>query len=550
LSPEALPAASTSVATNLLQPAPAEAVAAPPLVFDPPLVKQDARLLLVRTLEVLPGALALAVIASLIAGHRLFPVPLLVGVILFQCYWLWKSWTIGFHAIKGLRVMRAWLQRDWRAEYRSARKSGKQVLPWKAIRHVVIIPNYKESESKLRATLTTLARCRGARFNVIPVLAMEGAEPGADAKGQALAAEFDGLFAGLLVTLHPANLPGEVRGKSANEAWAARRTVEQLVERGAHSIDHLTVTSCDADTQFPEGYFEALTCLFATDQRRYRRFWQAPIFFYNNIWQVPGPLRIPNALSGLIHLGRLSRKRRVLFSQSTYSLSMRLARDVGYWDTDIIPEDWHMFLKCFYETHGAVDVEPLMFPVGNDGALSTTTPRSLINHYLQVRRWGWGASDIPYAVLQCLRHPEIPLRRRLLRCWYLIDNHISWSTQWFIITLGALVPFLHERFGYRATPDWFFLENLTGLSWLPGWLSISGVIMTPCLAPFLILIILDSRLRPPAPATTTRLSRAASHFWWLASSPITFFCSALPALDAQVRLMLGRRMEYRVTEKV
>ena len=48
-----------------------------------------------------------------------------------------------------------------------------------------------------------------------------------------------------------------------------------------------------------------------------------------------------------------------------------------------------------------------------------------------------------------------------------------------------------------------------------------------------------------------------SKFWqasalihWLLIPPITFFCSALPALDAQIRLMLNRRMEYRVTEKV
>jgi hypothetical protein len=30
---------------------------------------------------------------------------------------------------------------------------------------------------------------------------------------------------------------------------------------------------------------------------------------------------------------------------------------------------------------------------------------------------------------------------------------------------------------------------------------------------------------------------------------ITFFFSALPALDAQIRLMLGKRLEYKVTEK-
>ena len=244
------------------------------------------------------------------------------------------------------------------------------VVAWEDVRHVVIIPNYKESESKLRQTLTAMAATDGARENVIPILAMEGAEPGAALKAQVLLAEFAGPFYDLLVTYHPYGLLGEVRGKSSNEAWAARDAVAELVERRGLDIDHLTVTSCDADTIFPPQYFECLTYHFATDPRRYRRFWQAPIFFYNNIWQVPAPLRVPNAIAGLVHLSRLTRQRKVLFSQSTYSLSMRMAHDVGYWDTDIIPEDWHMFLKCFYNLGGNVDVEPIHLPVGNDGALS------------------------------------------------------------------------------------------------------------------------------------------------------------------------------------
>jgi hypothetical protein len=36
---------------------------------------------------------------------------------------------------------------------------------------------------------------------------------------------------------------------------------------------------------------------------------------------------------------------------------------------------------------------------------------------------------------------------------------------------------------------------------------------------------------------------------YFAMAVITFFSSALPALDAQVRLAIGRRMEYKVTEK-
>jgi hypothetical protein len=36
---------------------------------------------------------------------------------------------------------------------------------------------------------------------------------------------------------------------------------------------------------------------------------------------------------------------------------------------------------------------------------------------------------------------------------------------------------------------------------------------------------------------------------WLLLAPITLFFTCLPAVDAQARLALGRRLEYKVTEK-
>jgi hypothetical protein len=490
---------------------------------------------LVRALEMAPGLLALSLISTLVWGFIWFPMELAIGLLIFDAYWLWKSWTIAYHVVKGVRLIRQARGVNWRRAYEAAALI-QEVLPWEQVKHVVIIPNYQESTAKLRDTLQAMAGAAGARESVIPVLAMEASEPDSLAKAELLAREFEGSFYRLLITLHPAGIPGEVRGKSSNEAWAARRAVEELVDRRGLSIDHLTVTSCDADTIFPEQYFECLRYRFSIDPARYRRFWQAPIFFYNNIWQVPAILRVPNALGGLIHLSRLSRKRRVLFSQSTYSLSMRMAHDVGYWDADVIPEDWHMFLKCFYKLGGEVDVEPIHLPIGNDGALSKTARATYVNQYLQVRRWAWGAVDIPFVFQEAVRRSEIPLRKRFLRFWYVLENHLMWSTQWFFITLGGLIPFLvNLATGDKLMPEWF--------TW--G----SRILLTPCLLPYLVLIVLDARLRPPRPPSLSRLRYALSFLLWLAVSPITFFFSALPALDSQVRLLLGKRMEYRVTEK-
>jgi hypothetical protein len=507
--------------------------------------------LLRRLLEIAPGGLAIFLISILTWGYVWIPNQVAIGLILFDLYWFWKSWTIGYHVLKGVRLMRHFKTRDWRAEYRFEQLAGRDVLPWDVIRHVVLIPNYYESVAKLRQSLIVMAATAGARDNVVPVLAMEDADPDAREKAAVLADEFHDCFADFLVTFHPYGLPGEVRGKSSNQAWAARCAVEELVGRHGHDLDHLTVTSCDADTQFPERYFECLTFMFATERNRYRRFWQAPIFFYNNIWQVPAPLRVTNAMSGMIHLSRLSRKRKVLFSQSTYSLSMRMAHDVGYWATDVIPEDWHMFLRCFYNLGGAVDVEPIHLPIGNDGALSRTTRATYVNQYLQVRRWAWGASDLPHFFLEAMRRREIPLLKRWLRFWYVFDNHITWSTQWFFITLGGLIPWLYDQVGGgQIMPDWLYVDKLIGTTFLPGWLTIPSLILTPCLIPYAIIIFQDLKLRPPAPPALTLTRKLFGLAHWALISPITFFFSALPALDSQIRLMLGRRMEYRVTEKV
>ncbi|HXH23583.1 MAG TPA: hypothetical protein VNN10_16320 [Dehalococcoidia bacterium] len=490
-----------------------------------------------RLLEIMPGAAALILISSLVWGYIWFPHQLAVALLAFDLYWLWKSWTIAVHVRKGMRRIAEAESTDWRAEYQAALSRRGDVLPWDGIRHVVLVPNYRESIEKLRDTLAVMAEARGARSSVIPVLAMEEADPDARAKAAVLVDEFSSRFADLLVTFHPADLPGEVRGKSSNQAWAARCAVDELVGRKGLNLDLLTVTSCDADTQFHAKYFDCLTFKFATDPQRYRRFWQAPIFFYNNIWQVPAPLRVPDALQGLVHLSRLSRKRRVLFSQSTYSLSMRMAHDVGYWDRDVIPEDWHMFLKCFYSLGGEVDVEPIYLPVGNDAALSRNAKATVVNQYLQVRRWAWGAVDIAYAVKEAVRRREVPFLRRFQRAWFVIENHVTWSTQWFFITLGGNIPWVIDQvFGTEIMPDWFSL-----------W---PKLILTPCLALYLDLIIFDHRMRPPAPASMSPRQRAASLVHWLFLPVTSFLFSALPALDSQVRLMLGKRMEYRVTEKV
>ena len=490
-----------------------------------------------RALQALPLVAALLLISSLGWGALWLPLPLTFLLLGFDCYWVWRSYNTAFHCIKGYRLLRREAKVDWRAQYEEARARGKTYLRWEDIRHVVVIPTYKESVAKLAATLSKLAESDEAREQLFVVLAMEEAEPGCRRKALHLHREFGESFAGMFATFHPANIPGEVRGKSSNESWAARHIERRLVEEMGYDIDHLTITSCDADTLFHPHYFSCLAYKFATHPQRYRRFWQAPVLYYNNVWDVPAPLRIPNGLGGLNHLARLVRKHRVLFPQSTYSLSFRMAREAGYWDVDVVPEDWHMFLKCFFSLGGEVDVEPIFLPVGNDGVRSESYLRTFYAHYQQARRHAWGASDIPYAIRRFFAHPEIPLLRRLRRTWSLFENHVLWSSQWFLITTGRLAPWLvFYFFGVKTMPTWFVLA--------------STKILFTCSVPLIAMVVMDGVImRPRRPPTFPVWLFPIQYAQWFFMAAITFLFGALPALDAQIRLALGKRLEYKVTEK-
>ena len=47
----------------------------------------------------------------------------------------------------------------------------------------------------------------------------------------------------------------------------------------------------------------------------------------------------------------------MMMPMSSYSLSLRLLEMSGYWDADVIADEWHMFVKAFFARNGEVKVE-------------------------------------------------------------------------------------------------------------------------------------------------------------------------------------------------
>ncbi len=519
----------------------------------------------------LPLFLTVFLISFIFWGPFRAPLAFAVLSTAFFVYWLLRSYSVAIACAIGLRRIAGWKRTDWRARYAAHVARTGQPDRWEWPRHLVIIPNYRESEAGLARTIDSLAAQSVARQLVV-VLAMEEREPGAREKAARLVARYPGVFADIFATFHPAGLPGETPGKGSNEAWAAREAYLRLIERGGDDLLRYTVTSCDADAVFHPSHFAALTYLFLTAKKPYRTFWQPTIFNSNNIWEAPAPLRIPDGLSGINRTSNLLIPGSVRFPTSCYSLSWQMLHEVDYWDEEVIPEDWHLYLKCAYSLGDDVNVAPLFLPLGNDCVLADGYWKTLKAHYAQSVRHAWGASDIPYA-WRAAMHPRSPLswRRRLLLAGAVTKVHVLWAAQWYIVTLGVVLPSrFAAQFGAPLPGWWARRYEVPGTTWhlehfldpsrwfrigpegvfAPTmWLNLPGILVALCLFPLFAMIIFELRTRGPRPAYVSRWVYLTSLLMWPLMAVITFFFASLPALNAQWKLASGKGLVYRVAEK-
>lgn len=517
--------------------------------------------------NVLPLLLSVAAGSFIFWGPWTVPTLLAVSTTLFFVYWLFRSYMVVIGAFVGRRKMHRWARTDWTAEYagwQAANPGAHDAWNWP--RHLVVIPNYRESETLLRRTLDGLA-AQENRNQLVVVLAMEMRDPTAAQRADHLLAAYQGTFARLFATYHPADLPGELAGKGSNEAWAVRRAHELLIEDGGDDIRRYTVTSCDADALFHPRHFSALNYKFLTADRRHRTFWQPVIFYSNNIWDIPAVLRIPNGLSGLNRLSALGMGTAATMPMSCYSLSWSMLHEADYWDEEIISEDWHIYLKCAFSLGDEVSLDPILLPLGNDCVYAPGTRETLKGQYLQYQRHAFGAQDVPYALRAMLdRRSPLSLPGKVGLSWLVTKSHMLWVAQWFLLTLGWHLPATLAQHTSAEMPAWWTTRFVTlpALSLYPGEaaagdfsaaigttmaFSLPMLLFYLTLPPLLVVIAQEYRTRGPRPAHVSRARAFAGLAAWPLLPVLSFVYGALPALDAQWQLASGRKFAFRVAQK-
>ncbi|MGB9637293.1 MAG: glycosyltransferase [Microgenomates group bacterium] len=484
--------------------------------------------LIKRFLEILPGFVSWNLILFPVWGAFVSPIAVAYFVLLFDIFWFYKSMTFAFFAVVSHLRIEASKKMDWLGEL-------KFFPDWQKVHHLIIVCTYKEPLHILERTLKSILDQTMPKQQITVVLGFEAREKDWQVKAAELKKKFHGKFAHFLVSEHTL-VPGETAGKHSNARTAILLAKKKLVDTGKIDANYCLVTSCDADHVYHPNYFANLAFDFLDNPQRYLRFWQPAIVFYNNFWRLPAISRVANTFGTIWNIAQLSRTDR-LINQQNYSLSFRLLNQIGFWDPDVIPEDWHMFFKAFFATGGKTEVEPIFLPLYADAAESTTLAKTVKNQYEQFKRWAWGVSDTPYIFRNYFLAKDIPLGEKTVRLLRFVEDHFLWPVNWFIITVGVNIPILLNK-NFAKTALGFNLPRT------------SSAILTICLIFLVIILAVNAKQRPPRPKEVSKLRALLLPLEFVLMPIAGFIFGALPGLDAHTRLMLGKYLEYRVTEKV
>ena len=533
------------------------------------LTPQEARLQ--RWFEVLPGATSWSILVGMVGLSIWKPVVAAIAVIAFDCYWLLRLFYMTIFLIVAYLRLAVEQQTDWMARVRGLddlgrhpsepREAGAQrdvkqrVSRWihrrkvqalqergampppsAAIHHLVIIPVVEEGRAVIEPGLASLARQTFSPEQILVVLALEARAP-EPVKAQlwAMQAAYRGAFLDVLVVEHADGRPGEARVKGANTTCAAKAAAAYF---GTYGIppQHVIVSCVDADTVMDPGYMACLTYHFLLCPERTRASFQPIPVYHNNIWEAPGLTRVLDIGSSFFQLIEATNPEK-LVTFSSHSMSFQALVDVGFWPVDMISDDSAIFWKAFIHYDGAYRVVPMYVTLSMDVVSAGSWWNTIKNVYWQKRRWAWGVENFPIVLRAFTKAHRIPLVTRITHATKLFESHVAWAT-------------------------WAFL--LTVLSWLPAWMiwwefsdsvlyysapRITAIIFHLASVALITTIVLSHLLLPRQPVKFSLMKRLGLTLEWLLV-PLSATClSALPALDAQTRLMAGRYMEFWVTEK-
>lgn len=522
---------------------------------------------LYRFFEIVPGALSYGMIAVLIILSIVSPFVAAIYLLLLILTLFIKSIGIAFHTIRGHGYLVKAQRVDWHRRledledpidsYEKLSHQQSSGFGYKAhqenlrliaadadnypkpsqLYQMVFIAAYNEDYDVIQPTIESVRDTTYNNKQIILCLAYE--ERGGkqiEKTAQRLKEEYNDTFKTFQIVKHPADLPDELVGKGPNITYAAQ-VMERWCDQQGIEYKNVMITTLDSDNRPHPTYFDYVAYEYIVQPDRKHLSYQPIALYFGNIWDAPAPMRViatGNSFWTIIS----SMRPHTLRNFAAHSQPMDALSEMGYWSKRSIVEDGHQYWRSYFYFGGNYSVIPIHVPIYQDTVMANTLKQTLIAQFKQLRRWGYGVSDIPYVATRLFtRRRNVPFFEGFARFVRLVDGHVTLATMAVLVTFGGWVPLLLNPEASR---------NIAAHA-LPEVISVIQRVATGGL---FITILLMLKMLPPRPARYKRRRTIGMVLQWLLM-PITSICySALASFNAQTHLMLGKYLDkFDVTEK-
>jgi len=497
---------------------------------------------LYRFFETIPGIMSLSTLFGVLLLSWLFPAEIAIFIICFCFYYLFRVFYFSLHQVVGYFRVKNNMKKDWLKILKQLKNPSASLrTSWREIYHVIILPTYKDSDEIIEESLETLIKSDYPQEKMIVVLAVEERAGNVfEKQARALANKYANNFYKFIVTVHPDGIVGEIGGKGSNTAYAGREVKEKIIDELNIPYGNILISTFDIDTKIFPQYFACLTYLYLTEEDPENASYQPVPVYNNNIWTASAFARVVSTSNTFWQMIQQERSEK-LTTYSSHSTPAKVFFEVGY-PANVVSDDSRIFWRAYLKYDGKYRVVPMYYLASMDAVMAKNLWQTMVNQYKQQKRWAWGCAEIPYIMFGFLQNKKIPLKDKIAHLYTILDGFWSWATASLLLFMLGWLPILLGGHQFNLTILSFNLPILT------------GQIMTISLAGMMVSAILSTMLLPPIPKTIKlhkRILKRSSVFLQWIFLPVTLIVfGSLPAIDAQIRLMLGKYMGFWVTEKV
>jgi len=490
---------------------------------------------LYRFLEMAPGLLSWGTLLGLLILSYFFPVFVAYFMIIFDIYWLLLVIYLAIHLLSSYGQMQKNKKVDWRSECEALKSKN---IDYRDIIHLVILPYAYEGLDVIKPTIQAIHDSGYPLDKMILVLAVE--ERGGERAlkcAKEIESEFGKDFMYFLTTVHPDNMPGEIKGKGPNQAFAGQKVKAEIIDKFNLDYDKILVSVFDIDTVIYKDYFFCLTHKFLTVDNPYRASYQPIPVYHNNIWEAPFFARVSASSNTFWQMMQQIRQEK-LATYSSHSMTWRALVDIGFWSTTMVSEDSRIFWHCLCFYKGDYRVEPLHYPVSMDVCVGESLMETAKNLYKQQRRWGWGVENIPYLIFNTIKNwKELPKGKMISRILVQLYGFHSWATNALIIAVIGWMPLI---LGGERFRDTVLSTNLPFITRTLMLIAMLGLFVSSVLATLLL---------PKRQNKSSIGKKLMMLLEWAVLPVIIVVFGSFPGLEAQTRMIFGKYLGFFVTPK-